>query len=67
MYENDNVGMMDQVGGFELDSNLSMDGVQKKLMPLFLLIDTSGSMSGPKIEQVKTAVEEIKLQLNMLN
>lgn len=67
MYENDDFGMMSQVGGFETDANLGMDGVQKNLMPLFLLVDTSGSMSGAKIEQVKTAVEEIKMQLNLLN
>lgn len=67
MSKNDNLGMMNQVGGFETDDNLGMDGVQKNLMPLFLLVDTSGSMSGSKIEQVKTAVEEIKMQLNLLN
>ena len=62
----DGFNMMDQVG-YTADSNLGMDGVQKNLMPLFLLVDTSGSMSGSKIEQVKTAVEEIKMQLNLLN
>ena len=40
---------------------------QMNLLPVFLLIDTSGSMSGTKIEQVKTAIEEIKLQLSLLN
>lgn len=67
MYENYDSDMMSQAGGFKTDDNLGMDGVQKKLMPLFLVVDTSGSMSGAKIEQVKTAVEEIKLQLGMLN
>ena len=40
---------------------------QQNMLPVFMLIDTSGSMSGTKIEQVKTAIEEIKLQLNVLN
>ena len=40
---------------------------QMNLLPVFLLIDTSGSMSGTKIEQVKAAIEEIKLQLSLLN
>lgn len=59
--------MVDQAGGFKTDKEVGVNGLQKNLMPLFLLIDTSGSMSGPKIEQVKTAVEEIKMQLSLQN
>ena len=53
--------------GFEDDNDLGASGVQKHVMPLFLIVDTSGSMSGEKIEQVKTAVENIKVELARLN
>ena len=53
--------------GFEDDGNLTVEGRQRRLMPLFLLVDTSGSMSGAKIEQVKDAIEQIKLELSMQN
>lgn len=53
--------------GFDTDENLNVEGRMNYLMPLFLLIDTSGSMSGQKIEQVKSAVEQIKLELGSMN
>ncbi len=38
----------------------------KYLLPVFLTVDTSGSMSGIRIEQVKTAIEEIKAEIQGL-
>ncbi len=35
----------------------------RKVMTLFLLVDTSGSMIGDKIQAVKSAIEEVKVQL----
>ena len=36
----------------------------RKVMTLFYLIDTSGSMSGSKIQQVNSAIEEVMAQLD---
>lgn len=35
----------------------------RKIMTLFLMVDTSGSMSGDKIQSVSSAIEEVKVQL----
>ncbi len=59
--------MSDLFYDYEGDDELGAGGVQKYVMPLFLIVDTSGSMSGEKIEQVKTAVENIKVELSRLN
>ena len=52
---------------YESDTDLTASGVQKHVMPLFLIVDTSGSMEGEKIQQVETAVENIKVELARLN
>ncbi len=55
------------MNGYISDERLQAEGVQRNLMPLFLIVDTSGSMSGTRIEQVKSAIEEIKIELAKMN
>jgi len=39
----------------------------RKVMTLFYLVDTSGSMSGSKIQQVNSAIEEVMSQLDEIS
>ncbi len=58
--------MLKKAGGYQDDSELNLNGRQRNIMPLFLMIDTSGSMKvndGIKIQQVKRAIDNIKVQL----
>lgn len=45
----------------------SAEGIPKRVMPMFFIIDTSGSMEGKKIGSVNSAIEELLPDLRKLS
>ena len=66
MMNDESKEMLREAGGYRNDYRIGLDGVQRYVMPLFLIVDTSGSMRG-HIAQVRNAIENIKLQLSKHN
>lgn len=69
MYDNDfDLTSLETTGdNYVSPEELSLEGKQDCIMPLFIVIDTSGSMSGDKIEQVRIGLEKIKTDLTDMN
>lgn len=45
----------------------SVDAMPRKVLPMFFLIDTSGSMAGEKIGSLNSAMEEVLLELRSMS
>ncbi|MBQ8497026.1 MAG: hypothetical protein IJ489_06200 [Clostridia bacterium] len=64
----ESMDMIRAAGGYRDDYFIGLDGVQRYVMPLFLIVDTSGSMkANHNIVQVRNAIENIKVYLSKHN